>query len=56
MNKIFYAYAHFRLDTDTPFYIGKGKTDRSFSKAGRNKLNGFRVNNTSLCYYFKYKE
>lgn len=33
---MFYVYAHIRLDTNTVFYIGKGKGRRSRKKLGRN--------------------
>lgn len=33
----FYIYVHNRLDTNLPFYIGKGCGGRAFSKASRNK-------------------
>ncbi len=36
MNK-FYIYEHIRLDTNTVFYVGKGKGDRSHSKSNRNQ-------------------
>jgi len=36
MNK-FYVYRHIRLDTNTPFYVGKGHTRRAFKKYGRNE-------------------
>lgn len=35
--KIFYVYAHIRLDTNKVFYVGKGKGKRAFSKSSRNK-------------------
>ena len=33
----FYVYRHIRLDSNTPFYVGKGRGNRAFSKSGRNK-------------------
>lgn len=33
----FYVYAHYTLDTNELFYIGKGKNKRAFSTLGRNK-------------------
>jgi hypothetical protein len=33
---VFYTYAHYRKDSDTIFYIGKGKEGRASSQAGRN--------------------
>lgn len=45
-----YIYRHIRLDTDAPFYVGKGKNKRAFSKQGRNaywhrivKKSGYRI-------------
>lgn len=32
----FYIYRHIRLDSNTPFYVGKGKDRRAYSKQGRN--------------------
>lgn len=34
----FYVYGHYRKDTNTLFYVGKGCRDRAWSKRGRNKL------------------
>ena len=34
---MFYIYAHIRKDTNQPFYVGKGKAKRCFSKKGRNE-------------------
>lgn len=28
MNKDYYVYIYYRLDTNEPFYVGKGKGDR----------------------------
>ena len=46
----YYVYQHIRLDTQTPFYVGKGKGSRSTSKYHRNPywknivdLHGYRV-------------
>ena len=36
MDKKFYVYRHIRLDTNTPFYVGKGSGRRAFRKE-RNK-------------------
>lgn len=33
---IFYVYEHWRLDTDTCFYVGKGSGDRAYRKKNRN--------------------
>jgi hypothetical protein len=33
---IFYVYEHWRLDTDTCFYVGKGKEGRAYSRRSRN--------------------
>lgn len=32
-----YIYVHHRLDTDTPFYVGKGSSNRATSKKDRNQ-------------------
>ena len=34
---MFYIYAHIRKDNNQPFYVGKGKDKRCFSKRGRNQ-------------------
>jgi len=36
MSNIYYIYRHIRLDTNTPFYIGKGSNNRANLKKGRN--------------------
>lgn len=33
----FYVYRHIRLDTNTPFYVGKGMQTRAYSHKNRNK-------------------
>lgn len=35
---MFYVYAHYTLDTNKIFYVGKGKLKRHLSKANRNKF------------------
>ena len=37
MNNIFYVYIYWRLDTNEPFYVGKGSGDRWMSLHQRNK-------------------
>jgi len=37
LKKKYYVYRHIRLDTNTPFYVGKGKDKRCFSNKYRNK-------------------
>ena len=32
----FYIYIHIKLNDGKPFYVGKGKTNRAYSKKGRN--------------------
>jgi hypothetical protein len=46
----YYIYRHIRLDTNQPFYIGKGHKDRAYSTRNRNphwhnivKLHGYEV-------------
>lgn len=34
----YYVYGHYRNDTNTLFYVGKGCNDRAWSKSGRNQL------------------
>lgn len=34
----FYVYQHVRLDTDQPFYVGKGHNKRAWSVLSRNQL------------------
>lgn len=36
MDSNFYIYRHIRLDTNTPFYVGKGKDKRAYSKQRNN--------------------
>lgn len=36
MSNVFYVYEHWRLDTDSCFYVGKGKGSRAYSRNGRN--------------------
>ena len=33
---MFYTYVHYRVDSNTIFYVGKGKGDRASSASGRN--------------------
>lgn len=48
MNKIrFYIYRHIRLDTNTPFYIGKGTKYRAYIKNGRNDYWNKIINKTA---------
>ena len=35
--KNYYVYEWIRLDTNEPFYVGKGKNDRCFTIRKRNK-------------------
>lgn len=37
LSPIFYLYVHFRGDTGQPFYVGKGKKERAFSKHSRSQ-------------------
>ena len=32
----YYVYEHWRLDTDTCFYVGKGSGNRAYKTVGRN--------------------
>jgi len=34
---MYYVYIHKRCDSGMPFYVGKGKNDRAYSKKNRNK-------------------
>lgn len=36
MSAFFYVYEHWRLDTDTCFYVGKGTKNRAYSRYRRN--------------------
>lgn len=36
MKNKYYIYRHVRLDTNLPFYVGKGSNNRVYSKEGRN--------------------
>ena len=38
MSKEFYVYVYYRLDTNEPFYVGKGKGDRWKHLRGRNNI------------------
>jgi len=37
MTKKFYVYVHYRLDNDSPFYVGKGTRHRDTRTSGRSK-------------------
>jgi hypothetical protein len=45
---IFYVYRHIRLDTNSTFYVGKGKNNRAWSKRNRNN---YWKNIVSSCGY-----
>jgi len=57
----YYVYKHIRLDTNRPFYIGKGsRSDRAFNKSQRNKYwknivlkHGYRI---EIVRYFNSEE
>ena len=57
MNK-FYIYRHIRLDSNTPFYVGKGSNNRAFVKSGRSDYWMKIVNkcDISLCLRKKKKQ
>lgn len=38
MESVYYVYIHYRLDSNTPFYVGKGKNRRAYDKRGRNSF------------------
>lgn len=44
---MFYVYEHWRPDTDTCFYVGKGKGDRAYKQKNRNNLHEKIVNKLS---------
>lgn len=37
MSNDFYIYVHYRLSDNKPFYVGKGKELRAYSKKNRNQ-------------------
>lgn len=39
----YYVYIHYTKDTNEPFYVGKGKGKRAFSKDGRNRYWKYKV-------------
>lgn len=44
----FYVYRHIRLDSNTPFYVGKGMGSRAFNFKGRNRYWTSIFNKTSI--------
>ena len=36
LSREYYIYIHYRLDTNVPFYVGKGKNKRAWNKRKRN--------------------
>ena len=55
MDSNYYVYGHYRKDTDTLFYVGKGKGKRAFSKANRNKRWQHIVDKAGYDVFFFYK-
>ena len=47
MANVFYVYEHWRPDTDTCFYVGKGKGERAYKLKDRNNLHEKIVNKLS---------
>ena len=48
LEPIYYTYIHVRCDTDMPFYVGKGKGNRAYSKHSRSAYWKSVTNKTSF--------